>query len=238
VAEAVLDTSTHTEAGVAAVLPDMPLIANWYAPSGELLGGLKVTVGVCAVVLLKVSEEEENVHVGYSDEVAPVGALVTEQLSVTVPVNELPGVTVTVTALEVAPGATVTLAGLAVTLNPVVVEVLGASQKSPHPVRKQSATGAAASIQREPFTILIPAPLFAANRPRHLLGSAYRVSPCGASCLAAEHTDAARYSGRRKGGGNRLRDAAMVRADRFLREASVDREVHATEAGQEAGATV
>jgi hypothetical protein len=52
-----------------------------------------VSVEVCAVVLLKVSEDEERLHVAALE--APEGA-VTAQASVTVPVNELAGVTVMV----------------------------------------------------------------------------------------------------------------------------------------------
>jgi hypothetical protein len=128
-----------------------------------------------------------------------VGALVTEQLSVTVPVNELPGVTVRVTALEVAPGATVTLVGLAARVKPVVLEVFGASQKSPQPVRKHSATGAAASIQCANLTIFIRAPLYAVKRPRRLLGphtgyplTAHLVLPPGALAQPDNLLDAKR----------------------------------------------
>jgi hypothetical protein len=53
-----------------------------------------VSVEFCAVALLKVSEDEEKPHVGYTELETPVGALVTAQVSVTVPVNELAGVTV------------------------------------------------------------------------------------------------------------------------------------------------
>jgi hypothetical protein len=151
-----------------------------------------VKVVDCADEVVKSSEEEVKLQVGYSEEVAPVGKLVTEQLSVTVPVKELPGVNLRPTELEVAPGATVTLVGLAARLKPVVVPLFGACQKSPQPVRKHSATGAAASIQCANLPILIAAPLFTVNRLCCLSGSAYRVSPDGASCLAAERTVAAR----------------------------------------------
>jgi hypothetical protein len=149
-----------------------------YAPRGVVLDAVAVKVGVCAVALLKVSEDEEKLQVGYSEEVAPVGALVTEQLSVTVPVNELPGVTVIVTYGEVAPWATVTLL---VRAKPVVVVVFGACQKSPQPAR----SGAAASNNRAHLPILIAAPSSAALRLRIRLKSGYRVPPAGASCLAA-----------------------------------------------------
>jgi hypothetical protein len=151
-----------------------------YAPRGVVLDAVAVKVGVCAVALLKVSEDEEKLQVGYSEEVAPVGALVTEQLSVTVPVNELPGVTVIVTYGEVAPWATVTLP-LLVRAKPVVVVVFGACQKSPQPAR----SGAAASNNRAHLPILIAAPSSAALRLRIRLKSGYRVPPAGASCLAA-----------------------------------------------------
>jgi hypothetical protein len=116
-----------------------------------------VSVEVCAVVLLKVSELEERLHVAALE--APVGA-VTAQLSVTVPVNELPGVTVMV-AVPVEPWATVMLP-LLERLKPVVL--LGACQKSPQPAKN----GAAASNNRAHFPIFIAAPFApcAVFRPR------------------------------------------------------------------------
>jgi hypothetical protein len=64
-----------------------------------------VSVEVCAVVLLNVIEVVERLHVAGLE--APVGA-VTAQLSVTVPVNELAGVTVMV-EVPVEPALTVML---------------------------------------------------------------------------------------------------------------------------------
>lgn len=67
-----------------------------------------VNVEVCAVVLVIETEVGERLQVVGS--VAPEGELVTEQLSETVPVNELEGVMVMVEVFpEVAPGATVML---------------------------------------------------------------------------------------------------------------------------------
>jgi hypothetical protein len=95
-----------------------------------------VSVELCAdVLLLKDSEVEERPHVAALE--APVGA-VTAQDSVTVPVNELAGVTVMVAVLPVvAPGVTVML--------PLLVRLklppppLGACQKSPQPARSVAA---------------------------------------------------------------------------------------------------
>jgi hypothetical protein len=164
--------------------PETPVTEKSYAPRGVVLDAVAVKVGVCAVALLKVSEDEEKLQVGYSEEVAPVGALVTEQLKVTVPVKELPGVTVIVTSGEVAPWATVTLP-LLVRAKPVVVLVFGACQKSPQPVSRQARTGTAASNTHPNFPILIAAPSPAVFRLRLAPGLAYRVSPRRASCLAA-----------------------------------------------------
>jgi hypothetical protein len=56
-----------------------------------------VSVEVCdELLLLKVSEESEKLHVGSVELAAPDGLLVTAQVSETVSVNELPGVTVMV----------------------------------------------------------------------------------------------------------------------------------------------
>jgi hypothetical protein len=109
-----------------------------------------VSVEFCAVALLKDSELEERLHVAALE--APVGA-VTVQLSVTVPVNELPGVTVMV-AVPVESWATVMLP-LLERLKPVVVLVFGACQKSPQP----ATNGAAASNNHAHFPIFIAAPL-------------------------------------------------------------------------------
>jgi hypothetical protein len=112
---------------------------------------LAVSVVVCAVVLLNVSESEERLHV--AGLVALEGALVIEQVSVTVPVNELPGVTVMVEA-PLAPGVTFMLP-LFVRVKLVLLSLPGACQKSPQPTR----SGAAASSNRAHFPILIAAPL-------------------------------------------------------------------------------
>ena len=102
-----------------------------------------VSVVVCAVVLLKVSEVEERPHV--VGLVAPVGA-VTAQLSVTVPVNELPGVTVIVEfPLPAAPELTVMLP----LLLSVKLLLSDASQKPAQPAR--SVAAANNPIQRPIF---------------------------------------------------------------------------------------
>jgi hypothetical protein len=66
-----------------------------------------VSVDVCAVVLLKVSDVGDKLQVAAL--VALVGVLVTEQARATVPVNELPGVTVMV-EVPLPPGAMLMLA--------------------------------------------------------------------------------------------------------------------------------
>jgi hypothetical protein len=110
-----------------------------------------VSVVLSAVALLKVSELEERLHVVGLE--APAGA-VTAQVSVTVPVNELPGVTVIVAVLPVvAPGLTLMLP-LLERLKPVVLLLLGASQKSPQPAISSAVTGKI----RAQFPIFIAAP--------------------------------------------------------------------------------
>jgi hypothetical protein len=105
-----------------------------------------VSVELCAdVLLLKDSEVEERPQVAAL--VAPVGA-VTAHVSVTVPVNELPGVTVMVAVLPlVAPGVTVMLPLLE--SEKLVVLLLGACQKFPQPAR--SVAAANNPIQRPIF---------------------------------------------------------------------------------------
>jgi hypothetical protein len=93
-----------------------------------------VSVEDCAVALLKVSEVDERLHVAALE--ASVGA-VTAQLSATVPVNVLAGVTVMV-AVPVAPWATVMLP-LLVRVK-LVLPLPGACQKSPHPAKSGAAT--------------------------------------------------------------------------------------------------
>jgi hypothetical protein len=109
-----------------------------------------VSVEVCAVVLLKVSEDEEKSHVGL---VALEGAVVTAQVSVTVPVKELPGVTVIVEVPVVEPELMV-MAPLLLSVK-LVVLLLGACQKFPQP----ATSGVAASNNRANLTIFIAAPL-------------------------------------------------------------------------------
>jgi hypothetical protein len=126
-----------------------------------------VRVEVCAVVLLKVSEEEERLQV--VGLVAPVGA-VTAQVSVTVPVNELPGVTVMVAVLPlVAPGLTVRLP-LLVRVKPVLLVALGACQKFPQPARN----GVTASIDHAHLPILIAVPFVPLKAARAAQGCSCR----------------------------------------------------------------
>ena len=142
-------TATQTLV-VSVMLPEAPLTVTWYAPEVVVDEVVAVSVEVCAVVLLKVSEVEERLHV--VGLVAPVGA-VTEQLSVTVPVNELPGVTVIVAVLsEVAPALTVMLP-LLVRVKLVLLLPFGACQKSPHPA---SSRAAANNPAQRPIFIAAP----------------------------------------------------------------------------------
>jgi hypothetical protein len=105
-----------------------------------------VSVAVCAAVLLNATEDGDRLHVGGAD--APVGEVVTAQLSVTVPVNELPGVRVTVEVPLVAPEAMV-MAALLVRVKLVLLSPLGACQKSPQPAitqtKRPTSTGIASS---------------------------------------------------------------------------------------------
>jgi hypothetical protein len=110
-----------------------------------------VSVEVCAVALLKVSEDEETPHV--VGLVALEGAVVTAQVSATVPVNELPGVTVMVEVPDVEPELMV-MAPLLVSVKLVALLPLGACQKSPQP-----ATSVAAANNPAQRPIFIAAPL-------------------------------------------------------------------------------
>jgi hypothetical protein len=123
-----------------------------------------VSVAVCAVVLLIVTEAGERLHVvGLA---APEGEVVIAQVRVTAPVNEFAGVTVMVEA-PLAPGLT-EMTPLLVRVKLVLLPPPGACQKSPQPARrqadKQTATGAAASNHNRAhlpifiFTPWIPAP--------------------------------------------------------------------------------
>jgi hypothetical protein len=117
-----------------------------------------VSVAVCAVVLLIVTEVGERLHVVGLE--APDGEVVTAQVSVTVPVNEFVGVTVMVEVL-VAPGLTVMLP-LLVSVKLVLLPPLGACQKSPHPAR----SGAAASNSLAHCPSFIAAPWSSPAEPR------------------------------------------------------------------------
>jgi hypothetical protein len=110
-----------------------------------------VSVEVCAdVLLLKDSELEERLHV--VGLVAPVGA-VTVQLSATVPVNELPGVTVIVAVLSVVAPALTVMLPLLLRVKLVLLLSLGACQKSPQPA---SSIAAANNPAQRPIFIAIP----------------------------------------------------------------------------------
>jgi hypothetical protein len=109
-----------------------------------------VSVDVCAVELLKVSEVEERLHVvGLT---AFESVVVTAQVSVTVPVNELPGVTVMV---EVPVEACVTVMLPLLLREKLLLPAFGFCQKSPQPAKN----GVAASNTSAHFPILIAAPL-------------------------------------------------------------------------------
>jgi hypothetical protein len=110
---------------------------------------LAVSVVVCVDVLLNVSEDEERLHV--AGLVALEGVLVIEQDSVTVPVYELPGVTVMVD-VPLALGLTLMLP-LFVRLKLSLLELPGACQKSPQPAKS-----GAASNNHAHFPIFIAAP--------------------------------------------------------------------------------
>jgi hypothetical protein len=89
--------------------------------------------------------------------VAPDIEVVTAQLRVIVPENELPAVTVMVEVSPlVAPGLTRMLP-LLVSVKPLLPQV-GHCQKSPHPVRKKAKNGVAASINLDQLPIFIAAP--------------------------------------------------------------------------------
>jgi hypothetical protein len=116
-----------------------------------------VSVEVAAAVPLTETEAGLRLHDGGL--VALVGELVTAQERVTVPVNELDGVTVMVVVLPVAsPGLTVMLP-LFDREKLVVVLLLGACQKSPHPARMQLigiATRSDANLAHLPSFIAAP----------------------------------------------------------------------------------
>jgi hypothetical protein len=135
-----------------------------------------VSVDVCAVVPLIVTEVGFRLHVGRL--AAPEGEVVTAQVSATAPLNEFAGVTV-MTAVLVEPGLTV-MAPLLVRVKLVLLPPPGACQKSPQPARrpadKQTATGAAAAInRRDHLPILIAAPSRPPSGPVRFGLSAFRV---------------------------------------------------------------
>jgi hypothetical protein len=110
-----------------------------------------VSAEVSAVVVLMVTEAGERLQV--AGLAAPEGELVTEQVSATVPVNELAGVTVIVEVLPlVAPAVTLMLPLLE---RVKLVPLPGASQKPLHPASR----GAAPSSIHAHIPIFIAAPL-------------------------------------------------------------------------------
>jgi hypothetical protein len=117
--------------------------------------------------LLKVSEDDEKLlHEGSPELVAPDGLVVTAQLSDTVPVYELPAVTVMVSVF-VDPEDTAMLP----LLESEKLPLSGACQKSPQP-----AISAAAAVKPAKLIILITAPC-AAHWPRRR-SATYPKFPC------------------------------------------------------------
>src|ERR1035437_9181334 len=110
-----------------------------------------VSVEDCADVLVIDTEVGDRPHEGYTELETPDGP-VTAQVSVTVPVKELPGVTVIID-----------VNWLAEMLPPLprvkleLVVVLGACQKSPQHVRKPDPS-AAANINPVQLPVFIAAP--------------------------------------------------------------------------------
>jgi hypothetical protein len=94
-----------------------------------------VSVDVCAVALVNEIELGERLHDGVLD--AAAGEVVIVQLSVTVPVNELPGVTVMVELPLVVPELMV-MAALLERAKLLLLLPLGACQKSPQPARTKT----------------------------------------------------------------------------------------------------
>jgi hypothetical protein len=154
-----------------------------------------VSVEVCAVEVLKVSDDEERPQVVALE--APEGA-VTAQVSATVPVNELDGVTVMVAVLPVvAPGLTV-MAPLLVSVK--LVLPLGACQKSPQPA-KPATNGAAASNNHAHFPIFIAAPLAPYSAARSQVTASPRIL---SRCRTLLRAHQAHYGSRRNPAGIRL----------------------------------
>jgi hypothetical protein len=97
------EAPTTTQAvAVVVALPEVPVTVISYVPAVVVDVVVAVSVAVWAVELLNVRDVGERLHV--TGLVAPAGDVVTAQVSATVPVNELDGVTVIVEVLpEVAP---------------------------------------------------------------------------------------------------------------------------------------
>lgn len=118
-----------------------------------------VSVEVAAVVPLMETEAGEKLHDGGL--VALVGELVTAHERATVPVNEFDGVTEMVVVLPAAaPGLTV-MEPLFDNVKLVVVMLLGACQKSPHPASRpvaNTATRSDANLAHLPSFIAAPLP--------------------------------------------------------------------------------
>lgn len=153
-------TSTQTEVVSLETPLEEPVTVNWYPPAVVLAVVVAVIVAVCASVLLLVKSSDEDERLQLAGLVAFEGDEVSAQASVTVPVNELDGVTVMVAVLpEVAPGVTVMGPLLVSEKEPVPLPPVGACQKSPHPAR----SGATASRNLAQLPIFIAAPCFLAR---------------------------------------------------------------------------
>jgi hypothetical protein len=127
---------------VAATLPEVPVTVMSYPPVVVVPVVVAVSVALCAVVPLIVTEVGERLQV--AGLVAPEGVVVIAHESATVPVNEFDGVTVMVDVLPVAaPGAKLIFPLL---LNAkLLLPPPGACQKSPQPTRKPARAGTPAS---------------------------------------------------------------------------------------------
>jgi hypothetical protein len=124
---------TAAQTVVVAVTPlEAPVTVMLYAPAVVPDTVVAVNTEVSAVVLVIETEVGERAHVAAFE--APEGEL-TAQVNVTVPVNELAGVTVIVD-VPVEPAVTVMLPLL---VRAKLVDVTGASQKPAQPVTRAAA---------------------------------------------------------------------------------------------------
>jgi hypothetical protein len=123
---------------------------------------VSVEVSEVEAVVKSSEEDEKSLQVGSPELVAPDGLVVTAQLRVTVPVNELPAVTVIVLVLVEA-AATAMLPLFA--SEKLVLSLFGDCQKSPQPAKSTPT-----AIKPAQLLILIPAPC-AAHQPRQMNSS-------------------------------------------------------------------